>query len=302
MEKKAYIKYVVSLLLFGTNGIVASMIALNSYEIVFWRALLGSLFLIGMFLILRGRLSIREQGKDFFYIIVSGVAMGSAWMCLYEAFNHIGVSLATLLFAGGPILVMALSPLIFGERLTGIKIAGLISVVSGMVLISGTGAMDNGISSGVLLGIASAVFTALMIIFNKLATGIQGLENPMIQLTTAFVVVAAFTLGKQGTVPMFSMEDLLPILFVGIINSGIGCYLYFSAIGNLAASTVAIVAYLEPLSALLLSALILHERLSHLQWIGAVLILGGAMLSEWFHSRAMASRIREPVRSEGSTR
>ena len=94
--KKAYLKYFTALLLFGSNGIVASYILLNSYEIVFLRTLIGSLFLIAVFLF-SGR---KPQGfhdkKHILYITISGIAMGISWMLLYEAYKTVGVSIATL--------------------------------------------------------------------------------------------------------------------------------------------------------------------------------------------------------------
>ena len=71
-------------------------------------------------------------------------------------------------------------------------------------------------------------------------------------------------------------SNLLPILFLGVVNTGVGCYFYFSSIGDLPVQTVAIGGYLEPLSALFFSAALLGEALSFVQVVGAVLILGGA--------------------------
>jgi drug/metabolite transporter (DMT)-like permease len=70
-----------------------------------------------------------------------------------------------------------------------------------------------------------------------------------------------------------------------VLCTGIGCYFYFSSIGDLQVQTVAILGYLEPLSALFFSAAFLGETLSVLQLIGAVLILGGAAFSELFRQK-----------------
>ena len=69
-------------------------------------------------------------------------------------------------------------------------------------------------------------------------------------------------------------------LLLGLVNTGVGCYCYFSSIGDLPAQSVAICGYLEPLSAVLLSVLILHETMAPLQILGAVLIIGGAVFGE----------------------
>jgi len=123
------------------------------------------------------------------------------------------------------------------------------------------------------------------VVFNKKAVSITGLENPMWQLITSFITVAVFIGLKQGFSIYIEPGHLIPILVLGVINTGIGCYFYFSSIGDLRAQTVAILGYLEPLSALFYSAIFLGESLRSIQLIGAVLILGGAVLGELFRKK-----------------
>ena len=65
-----------------------------------------------------------------------------------------------------------------------------------------------------------------------------------------------------------------------VINTGLGCFFYFSSIGKLPAQTVAVCGYIEPLSAVLLSTIVLKERMLPLQFLGAALIIGGALFGE----------------------
>jgi len=109
----------------------------------------------------------------------------------------------------------------------------------------------------------------------------------MWQLIASFVTVAVFLLFRQGFSIHIESKNLMPILLLGIVNTGIGCYSYFSSIGDLPVQTVAILGYLEPLSALFFSAALLGESLGFLQLIGAVLILGGAAFSELFHQKQL---------------
>ena len=118
MESRAFIKYLASMFLFGLNGVVASNIPLNSYEIVFFRTFIGSVFLLSLFLMGKGKFHIKSYKKDTCFIALSGIAMGTSWMFLYEGFQQIGVSLASLLYYCGPVIVMIFSPLIFCEKLT----------------------------------------------------------------------------------------------------------------------------------------------------------------------------------------
>jgi len=274
----AFIKYTAALLLFGSNGVVAAGIALSSYEIVFLRTLIGSLLLIGLFIIMRGKFTIFKNIRQFAYLAASGAAMGASWMFLYEAYQQIGVSLSSLLYYCGPVIVMMLAPLLFREKLTRQKTAGFLAVLVGLVLVNGQALFAETISIGLFCGAMSAVMYAVMVIFTKKAVHTNGLENPMMQLFFSFLTVAVFTWAVKGFAFEIAGEDVLPILFLGAVNTGIGCYLYFSSIGRLDVQTVAVCGYLEPLSAVVFSVLLLGEVLVPVQIFGAVLLLGGAAL------------------------
>jgi len=280
--KSAYMKYISSLLMFGTNGIVASYILLNSYEIVFWRTLIGGLFLLLVFIWTKQKFQFFINKIHLLYLLISGVAMGASWMFLYEAFTQIGVSIATLAYYCGPVIVMILSPLIFKEKLTSAKIVGFLAVIIGLICVNGQVSSEGGTYWGFICGILSAIMYAVMVIFNKKAKTITGLENSMWQLFTSFLTVSIFIGIKQGFSVGISQGSLLPILLLGVVNTGIGCYLYFSSIGSLSVQTVSILGALEPLSALIFSAAILGEKLSPIQMIGAVLIIGGAAIGELY--------------------
>ena len=280
MNNKAFFKYIFALLLFGSNGIVASFIDLSSQNIVLLRTLIGSILLIAIFFLSGGRLTFYKHKKQFAFLTISGIAMGTSWMFLYEAYERIGVSIASLLYYCGPVIVMVLSPLLFKERLTVNKVLGFLAVVVGVVLINGNAFDGNGDIFGIVCGLLSAIMYAFMVICNKKATDIVGLENSTLQLTIAFLTVAVFVGIKQGYEMQIEPNSILPILILGLLNTGIGCYFYFSSIGKLKVQTVAICGYLEPLSAVLFSVIFLKETMLPLQIIGAVLIIGGAMCGE----------------------
>ncbi len=283
--KGEYIKYIFALLLFGSNGIVASSIPLHSYEIVLLRTLVGSLFLIPIFSFSEKKLQGRRNRKHFVYLVVSGAAMGTSWMFLYEAYTQIGVGIATLIYYCGPVIVMALSSFLFRESLTRAVICGFVAVFAGMLLLNATALSSGGKHWGILCGIFSAVLYSVMVIFNKKATSVSGLENSMWQLVISFITVAIFTLFQQKSTPQVILRNILPILILGIVNTGIGCYLYFSAVHKLRVQSVAIWGYLEPLSALFFSFLFLHEEMSILQAVGAAFIIGGAAYGEYSNAK-----------------
>ena len=284
--KKDYCKFLAALLLFGSNGVVASRIALPSTEIVFLRTLIGSALLFAIFFASRGKFTFTKHKKQFLFLSVSGVAMWASWMFLYEAYQRLGVSLATLAYYCGPIIVMALAPLLFREKFTRRRLLCFAAILCGIFLINSQSLQEGKSVWGLFCGGLSAVMFACMVIFNKFAKDITGLENSLLQLFISFLTVAAFTGCKYGFAVRLAASDWLPVIFLGLVNTGIGCYLYFSSIGRLPVQTVAICGYLDPLSAVLFSVLILRETMSPWQMAGAALVLGGAVLAEDFGKNA----------------
>ena len=126
----------------------------------------------------------------------------------------------------------------------------------------------------------AAKYLLLTLLWYKKPPAITGLENTLLQLIISFLTVSTFIGFKQGFVMEITSSSILPILVLGLLNTGIGCYFYFSSIDSLPIQTVAILGYLEPLSAVLFSVIILNESMSPLQIIGAVLIISGAVFSE----------------------
>lgn len=288
--KKSYLKYITSLLLFGSNGIVASFILLNSIEIVFTRIMIGSLFLILIFVVTKQKPRFLENKVHFRYLTISGVAMGASWLFLFEAYAQIGVSIATLAYYCGPVIIIALSPILFKEKMNWKTAVSLLTVLIGMFCVNNQVVSEGGTAFGLFCGIMAAVMYAVMVILNKKATSITGLENSMLQLCTGFLAVTIFMGFFQGYPIRLEPDSILPILVLGVINTGVGCYFYFSSIGNLPVQTLAILGYLEPLSALVFSSVFLRETLQPIQIVGAVFILGGAAFGELSRQKAQAGR------------
>jgi drug/metabolite transporter (DMT)-like permease len=278
--KVAYAKYLLSLLLFGMNGIVAARIALSSYETVFWRTLIGSVMLL-VILVASGKgFAFLKPCRSLAFLVAGGMSMGVSWVFLYEAYQQVGVSVSTLEYYFGPVLMMLLSPLLFRERLTWVKVAGFGVVLVGLFLVNGGSLAQGGSVWGLVCGGLAAVGLAGQVICNKKAEGITGLANATGQLVVGFLTVALFTVVKTGFAIAVPVADWAPMLVLGLVNTGAGCYFYYSSIGRLPIQSVAICGYLEPLSAVVFSVLLLHETMTVPMLLGGALILGGAAFGE----------------------
>ena len=276
--KHALAKYIAGLLLFGSNGVVAGFIDLPSHDIVLLRSLLGGILLVAILLAREGTAALRGAPRDAFFVCLSGVAMAADWLLLFEAYARIGVSLGMIVNYCGPVLVVLLSALVLRERITARTALALAMALAGAVLISWQGVRGGVDRTGLALAVLSAFAYAAMIVLNKLSVTMTGTRNAALQLLATLAVVAIYVGARHGLRPSVPPGSWLPVLWIGLANTGLGCCFYFSAVSALPAQTVAVCGYLEPLSAVVFAMLVLGERMLPMQIAGALLILAGSLL------------------------
>ena len=276
------ILYLISLVIMGSNGIVASFINLTSLEIILMRTIIGSAVLITACIIHKEKFACLHDKHDALFLLLSGLTLGGGWIFLFEAYRTIGVSISTLLYYLGPIIAMLLSPLFFNEELTKVKLIGATIVFIVVLLLNGNIAGDPSKTYGIFCGFMSGVFYAVTVILNKKVRNATGMENTTCQLVASFFLVFTFLMATTGIHIKITGTEWIPVLWIGLLNTGLSCFFYYSTITKLPMSTVAILSYLDPVSAVVLSALILHETLTPIQILGVFLVIGGAAFSQLY--------------------
>ncbi|MBR4067582.1 MAG: EamA family transporter [Clostridia bacterium] len=284
MQKKANLALIGSMVIFGTIGIFRRYIPLPSGLIACARGLIGMLFLL---LYIRAK-GIRMDGETLrrngWKLFISGLFLGFNWILLFEAYRYTTVAVATLCYYMAPILIILVSPILFREKLTGWKLLCVAAALAGMVLVSGItqpGGQGSNQGLGIALGLGAAVLYASVVLINKKINGVAPYDKTIVQLGTAAVTILPYTLlSEQADPGAFSVLTVLCLLLVGIVHTGVAYALYFGAVTDVKAQTAAILSYLDPVVAILLSALLLGETLTLHGLIGAVLVLGAAFLSE----------------------
>lgn len=272
-----------SMLIFGTIGIFRRYIPISSGLLAFSRGLLGAAVLL-IFVRARGGRLARIEPKKLLLLSLTGAAIGLNWMCLFEAYNYTGVSTATMCYYMQPTIVILLSPLVFGERLSLKKLLCAAAAIAGMVFVSGVtegGEAHAQDITGILYGLAAAALYAAVVIMNKKVQIDDDYEKTIIQLVSAAVILIPYLLLTDGFSDI-SLDALavVMILIVGIVHTGIAYALYFGSMKGLKAQSVAVLSYIDPVFALILSAIVLGEKLSAFGILGAVLVIGSAIVSE----------------------
>lgn len=275
-------KLTLSMIIFGTIGIFRRLIPLSSGLVAMSRGLIGVLFLL-LVMRLRGdgmdRAAVRRKLP---LLCLSGAAIGVNWILLFEAYNYTSVATATLCYYLAPMFVILASPLVLREKLTLRKLACVSAALLGMVFVSGVLEADGGAGlKGVLLGLGAAVLYASVVLMNKQLGDVPAYDRTIVQLgSSAAVLLPYVLLVEEVSIEAFTPGVIALLLVVGIVHTGIAYALYFGSLMQLKAQTAAILSYIDPVVAVLLSAMVLREHMSLLSGLGAVLVLGAAVVSE----------------------
>ncbi len=273
---------IASMVIFGTVGIFRRWIPLPSATVAAARGLVGAALLLALLAVRKQKLSAAAIRKNLALLLISGAAMGVNWIALFEAYRYTTVAAATLCYYMAPILVILLSPLVLREKLTVRQCLCALAALLGMFFVSGV--LDSGGLGGLrgaLLALLAAALYASVVLMNKRMRPIPAIDRVAVQLLTAGIVLLPYAFlsggGSQGTP---GIRTFLLLAVVCVVHTGLAYALYFSSMEHLPAHTLAILSYIDPVVAVLLSALLLHEPLTPLTVLGAVLILGAAIVCE----------------------
>ena len=280
----ARLSIIIAMLIFGTIGIFVRHVPLPSSVIALVRGVVGTLFLLGFSRLRKTPLDGAAIRKDLGLLVLSGVFIGFNWILLFEAYRYTTVATATLCYYLAPVFVILVSPILFREKLTLWKGICVAVALTGMVFVSGvtqTGISGSGEIVGILFGLGAAVLYASVVLMNKKLTAVPGFERTIVQLGAAAISLLPYVLVTEWGNAMDLSGPVIPLLLVlGIVHTGIAYVLYFGGIKELPAQTSALLSYIDPVSAILLSAVFLREELTFSGLIGAVLVLGSTLLSE----------------------
>ena len=272
---------VTSMVIFGTLGLFVRNIPVSSGELALYRAVLAAV-LIGVFLLVTGqKLPFAAIGREVPLLLASGVAMGINWILLFEAYRYTTVSVATLSYYFAPVIVTVVSPFLFREKLTRKQILCFVMSTAGLVMITGIGAVGGKDLLGILFGIGAAVFYATVILLNKFIRNVGGIHRTFLQFLAAIVTLIPYVLATGGiTLSTLNGIGWVNLLIVGLVHTGVTYCLYFSSLKALPGQKAAILSYIDPLVAVLISVTILGETLTVWQGIGGALILGFTLYNE----------------------
>lgn len=272
-----------SMAIFGTIGILRKYIPLSSSLVALARAVVGTLFLLAVLLIKGRKADYAGWKRNLIPLLLSGGALGFNWIALFESYNHTSVATATLCYYLAPVIVILVSPLVLKEKLTGRKLVCAAVALAGMALVSGIFEAGSSIADwkGILFGLVAAALYASVVLLNKKISNLAAYDKTIFQLAVSTATLLPYVLLTENPEAISLSGPVLALLLVaGIVHTGIAYCLYFGSMASLPAQTVALYSYIDPILAIVLSMVILHEPMTLASGIGAVMILGAALVSE----------------------
>ena len=274
---------IVSMAVFGTIGLFVRNIPLPSGEIALYRAVLAAILIGAFLLVTKQKIPFGKIKKEIPLLILSGVAMGFNWILLFEAYKYTTVSVATLSYYFAPVIVTIACPILFKEKMGAKQWICFVMSTLGIVLITGIGDLSQGTShiKGILFGLGAASLYATVILLNKFIKNVDGIHRTFLQFLAAIVVLVPYVLLTDGVnLHTLNTKGWIFLLIVGLVHTGITYCLYFSSLKELPGQKAAILSYIDPLVAVLVSVVVLKETMTVMQILGGILILGFTLWNE----------------------
>ena len=280
--KSPRLMMIFSMVIFGTLGVFVRNIPVSSGELALYRAILAALLIAVYLGITKQKIPFANIKKEVPLLLASGVAMGVNWIFLFQAYKYTTVSLATLSYYFAPVIVTVACPFLFKEKLTGKQIICFLMSTAGLIMITGIGKIGSNTDFiGILWGLGAAFFYAVVILLNKFIKGVEGIHRTFLQFLSAIVILIPYVAVTGGvTLGQLHTVGWINLLIVGLLHTGITYCLYFSALKELPGQKAAILSYIDPLVAVMISVTVLGESMTVWQAVGGLLILGFTLWNE----------------------
>ena len=287
-QGKAKLEMIISMVIFGTIGLVRRSIPYSSAMIAFFRGVIATLLLLLVHLVRRQKFDRTALKANMAKLLISGAMIGFNWVLLFEAYRYTTVSVATVCYYMAPVFIMISSPFTLSEKITARKAVCIFLAMIGVVLVSGIlepGGMNSSDNlKGVLFGLGAALLYACVVTINKEIKNVSGMDRTIFQMAPAALAVLPYWLLTDNISAItIEAEPVIMLLVAGIINTALAYDLYFASIESLSAQSAALMSYIDPVVAIILSAVLLQEGLSAVSSLGVILVLGSAIAGETAH-------------------
>lgn len=282
-ENFAKYQLLVSMILSGTLGVMMHFVTFPSSVSALSRALISTPFLLLVIRIKKEKLHFSAIRSNKLLLLLTGTMIALSWIFMFEAYRFAPVSVVTLCSYLSPIFLLIAAPVILKEKISIPKWICVLVALVGVLIISGSanlGVQEGLDIRGVLFSMGASLSNTALILLSKKIRNISAYDQTVVQFAAAGLVMLPYTLLTGGFSQLqFDGMSILMLLIIGIVNTGICYVMYFDAMPKVPAQTIALYNYVPSLVSMILSAIVLGERLTLGNMCGGLLILIAAVIS-----------------------
>lgn len=271
---------ILSLLWGGSyTWIELALIELDPMMIVFYRVLISSIFLILICKVLS--LTFKIEKKIFILLFFMSLTNNVIPFNLIAwGQQEITASVGSILNATTPLFTVIIAnywP--NGEKATLNRIVGVIVGFCGVTLLMGLSIhdIDNSIIGQVAILLAAISYAISALIGKEIKKIHPAISATYMLSISSIVLLPIILFSGNDLTPAVSKQSMIAILGLAIFSTSIAYLIFYKLIENIG-SNVMLVTLLMPVSAILLSIIILNEAINITQVIGLILILTGLIL------------------------
>lgn len=282
-RSNARLQLIFTMLLFGTIGTLSRFINMPSSIICLGRAFFGVITILILLAARKEKPDAEAIMRNKWWLLLSSTLMCCNWICQFEAFKYTTIATSTLCYYMQPVFYILAGAVVLKEKLTAKKLICVAAAFCGMILVSGVIQTGLHISElkGVIFGVSGGFFYAMVVLINKYMKDISPVNTTIMQMALVSLIMLPYSAatGAFGAVSVTAI-GIACLIILGVLHTGIGYIIYFDAVNKLPTQTVGILSYIDPVEAVLLSALFLREPVTVYTVAGAIMILGAAAVSE----------------------
>ena len=285
-----YIKLLLTAVFWGGTFIAGRIVArdIDPYSAAFVRFAIAGVVLLVMIRVIEGRWPLLNRRQIFSVSCLGMTGIFAYNVLFFEGLQTVQAGRASLIIALNPIIISLLSSLIFKEKLTLIKLTGIIVSVIGAVIVITYGDLSsifsNPLSRGDLLIFGCvASWVAYSLIGKSVMTGLSPLVSVGYSATIGAIVLAfpAAMKGVFGQIQFYQFDQWWSLFYLGIFGTVLGFFWYYEGINKIGPMKAGVFINFVPVSAILLAFFLLDEPITWSLATGAVLVISGVFLTNF---------------------
>ncbi|MBU3182345.1 DMT family transporter [Clostridium psychrophilum] len=276
IKNKNLMEIHLAVFLFGLSELFGKLLSLPPVIIVFGRAFFSSIFLLITMFYLKKEIKLK-QPKHYLYLSLMGVILAIHWSTFFQSIQVSTVATGLITFSTFPVFVTFLEPYFFKEKIEMSNCVIAIITLFGAALVVPSLKLGNSSTQGFLWGMVSSFTYAILSMLNrKYVKEYSGISIAFYeQLTSTIVLTPLFFLQK----PIFSLRDILLLVLLGVVFTGIAHSLFINGLKNIKTQTAGIISSLEPVYGIIFTAFVLSEIPTLREILGGFIILSTVFYS-----------------------